>query len=166
MLENMVARDGIRTADARLLTAAISHDFGLFAIGFGSGFCAIDCTKLIATSTSANPISRSLRTRGRNCSSWAKPDGEPVPIHSVEVRSNPARGYVCFANPIAWTIIRCISSAPTRALRNRQNCIVPNFKSSISLAKSSGVNIRLSASTLRSSQSAKPHFNADATRQT
>ena len=44
----------------------------------------------------------------------------------------------------------------------RQNCIGRSFKSSITLAKSPGDNVCLSASTPRSSKSAKPHFSADA----
>src|ERR1035441_8625825 len=71
-----------------------------------------------------------------------------------------------FTTPMASTIIRCISSAPTRAFRTMASCIGRNFRRSITLAKSSGVKVRLSASTLILSQSARPHFRAEAMRQT
>jgi len=66
--------------------------------------------------------------------------------------------YSCFATPIASIIIRCISSAPTKVFRTIASCMGRNFRSSITLAKSSAVNVCFSASTLRSSQSARPHF--------
>src|ERR1017187_50157 len=47
-----------------------------------------------------------------------------------------------------------------------QNCMGRNFKRSITLAKSSGDSVWRSASTPRLSKPAKPHFRADASRQT
>ena len=38
-----------------------------------------------------------------------------------------------FATPIAWIIIRCISSAPTRTFSTRTSCIGRNFRSSMTL---------------------------------
>ena len=51
---------------------------------------------------------------------------------------------------------------PTGTFKTSASCIGRNFERSITLANSSGDNVCLSASTPRSSKSAKPHFSADA----
>ena len=53
-----------------------------------------------------------------------------------------------------------------QGFQNKASCIGRNFRRFMTLAKSPGASVRLSAWTLRSSQSARPHFKADATHHT
>src|ERR1039458_4044116 len=66
----------------------------------------------------------------------------------------------------ARSIISLASASPTRAFKNRENCIALNANGSATLFNSCSERVAASAATLSVSRSQRPHLRAEITLQT